>query len=346
MIKLYTDTNFLNETYRKKVFPLLFDIHFLKNKQLLNYYNIVDRVDDCNIIVFPIDYVSFLRFKEAFGKLQKASKIYNKPIWIYTAGDYGFTNYIKNSYTFRLGGFKSKLTEETFILPSFINDPYTNHLTSNFLTNKREEFPTIGFVGHAQTGLKKYLKELINHLKYWVKRNCHMLLADAQPFYPSSIKRAYYLSVLQKSKFLKTDFILRKKYRAGIQNEETKLKSSQEFYNNIFNNAYTFCSRGVGNFSVRLYEVLAVGRIPILLNTDCKLPLEGEIDWKKHCIILDLKSKISLEKQILNFHNDTSEASFETIQKNNRLLWETHLRRPEYFIKIHDIFVNKMNING
>ena len=74
MIKLYTDTNFFTETYRKEVFPLLFDIHFLQNIQLLNYYNIVDRVDDCNIIVFPIDYVSFLKFKEAFSKLQKASK--------------------------------------------------------------------------------------------------------------------------------------------------------------------------------------------------------------------------------------------------------------------------------
>ena len=229
MIKLYTDTNFLTETYRKKVFPLLFDIHFLKNKQLLNYYNIVDRVDDCNIIVIPIDYVHFLKFNEALNKLQHASKTYNKPIWIYTAGDYGFTNYIKNSYTFRLGGFKSKLPEHTFILPSFVNDPYSNQLTNHFSTVKKEDYPTIGFVGHAQSGLKKYLKELVNHLKFRFRQKLNILLADAQPFYPSSIKRAQYLALLQKSKLLKTDFILRKKYRAGAQNEDLKQKSSQEF---------------------------------------------------------------------------------------------------------------------
>jgi Exostosin family len=343
MLKLFTDKTFLKQAFRRDVFPLLFDLVFLENESIKSKYQLVDSANDCDIIVFPIDYTQFLKHKSSLNNLQKISKKYNKPIWIYTAGDYGFTNYIQNSYTFRLGGFKSKLSDDTFIMPSFVNDPYLNSISQEFSVLKKENQPTIGFVGHAQSGLKKYVSELMNHLKYRFKKSCGLMVADSQVFYPSSVKRANYLAALQRSKLLKTNFILRNNYRGGVQNELEKQESTKDFYNNIFNNAYTFCMRGVGNFSVRFYETLAVGRIPILMDTDCKLPLDNLIDWNKHCVILDEKSKASFEEQILNFHNSKSEMAFETIQKENRLLWETHLILHKYFIKIHDIFSEKIN---
>lgn len=346
MLKLFTDKTFLTEEHRRHVFPLLFDLVFLENEAIKSKYQLVDSINNCDIIVFPIDYAQFLKHKSTLSNIQKLSKTHKKSIWIYTAGDYGFTNYISNSYTFRLGGFKSKLNEATFILPSFVNDPYLNIIPQDFSVLLKEEKPTIGFVGHAQSGLKKYLAELLNHLKYKFKTSCGIIVADSQPFYPSSVKRVNYLSVLQRSKFLKTNFILRNNYRGGVQNELEKQESTKDFYQNIFNNAYTFCSRGVGNFSVRFYETLAVGRIPILLDTDCKLPLENLINWNDHCVILDEKSNLSFEEQILNFHNSKSDESFEAIQKNNRLLWETHLKLDTYFLKVHDMFINKINNNA
>lgn len=345
MLKLYTNPSFLIEKHRKSVFPLLFDLHFLSNETLLEYYILVDTVQECDIVVFPIDYVQFLKHKTAFSKLNEAAKRNDKPIWVYTAGDFGFTNYIKNSYTFRLGGFDNLLNESTFIMPVFINDPYTTALEEGFASLKKNEQPSIGFVGHAQSGALKYLKEALNHFKYQVKRNLKRLLADSQAFYPSSIKRAQYLSKLKKSKHLKIDFVLRTNYRAGIINEDEKQKTAQEFYNNIFNNAYTFCSRGVGNFSVRFYETLAVGRIPVLLNTACRLPLSTIIDWTKHCLILDEKKEESIEEQILRFHKSKTDEEFEVLQINNRKLWKSHLRRPHYFINIHNLFFKENNNN-
>lgn len=340
MLKLYTDTNFLTEKHRKEVFPLLFDLYYVKNDVLQDYYQIVDTVSASDIVVFPIDYSKFLKFREAFQNLLHTAKMHQKPIWIYTGGDYGFTNYIKNSYTFRLGGFQSKLNSNTFIMPSFINDPYFKNLPQEFSVLKKEAQPTMGFVGHAKSGFSKYAKELINHIKFTIKRKFGIVLADAQSFYPSSIKRAEILNKFQASKTIKTAFIFRDNYRGGLQTDIEKQQSVQDFYNNIHANAYTFCSRGVGNFSVRFYETLAVGRIPVLLNTDCKLPLQDAISWEKHTVILDENSKVSLEQQLLNFHDALSDFEFETLQKSNRTLWETHLQRPSYFIKVHDAFLN------
>ncbi len=338
MLRLYTNIDFLTETHRKHVFPLLFDIHYLKNESLLEYYKIVDDIESSDIVVFPIDYVAFLKERKAFLKLQKEAKAHNKPIWMYSGGDYGITNYIHNSYTFRLGGFHSKLDDNTFIIPSFINDPYSTYLKQGFSALPKTEKPSIGFVGHAQSGLKKYFKEALNHLKYKTKRTLNKLVADAQSFYPSSIKRAKYLGKLYASESLNTNFILRNSYRAGVQTEIDKQKTTQEFYNNIYNNAYTFCIRGVGNFSVRFYETLAAGRIPVVLNTDCRLPLANTIDWSKHCIILDESKKETLDTQIMAFHNGLTEEAFTQIQKDNRKLWENHLARHAYFITMHNLF--------
>ena len=343
MIRLFTDTNFLTENYRSMVFPLLFDLCYLKNEELSAYYSLTNDVTACDIVVFPIAYESFIKHKSALNTLIKAAKVHQKLIWLYSSGDYGFTTHIKHCYTFRLGGFHSKLNANTFILPSFINDPYPQRLPQGFSVLKKEELPSIGFVGHANSGVLKYVKELLSHVRYTYKRKLGFMLADAQSFYPSSIKRARYLQKLRLLKALKTNFILRDNYKAGVKTEADKQRSIQEFYNNIYNNAYTFCSRGVGNFSVRFYETLAVGRIPILLNTDCRLPLEHNIDWNKHVVILNPSNGIAIDQQILQFHNSLSLEAFEELQNNNRILWETHLNRPEYFLHIHNTFIKTLH---
>lgn len=345
MLNIYTDTHFLTETHRREVFPLLFDIWFLKSEKLNKYYKLVETVEACDVVVFPINYTSFLKDRVVFNNLLKTANNNNKPIWIYTSGDFGFTNYINNSYTFRLGGFNSKLNQFNFIIPSFINDPY-KLLKKDFSALKKEQKPTIGFVGHAQSGVVKYCKEWFNYFKLNVKRTIKKTLADKQFFYPSSIKRAYYLNLLSNNKNLNTNFILRNNYRAGIQTEAAKQKTTQEFYNNMYSNAYTFCSRGVGNFSVRFYETLAMGRIPILLNTDCRLPLDKTIDWKQHCVIIEENEVKNMSEIILEFHNSKTEEEFLVLQEANRLLWETKLKRHQYFIEFHNYFINKSELNA
>lgn len=346
MLKLYTDKTFLTEENRSKVFPLLFDLHYVKNTMLFDYFKFVDIVSDCDIVVFPIDYNSFFKHQEAFTNLNKTAKLNKKPIWIYTDGDFGFTFHIPNSYNFRLGGFHSKLETNTFILPSFVNDPYLTILNQPFSVLPKETKPNIGFVGHAKTGLGKFIRSYLSHLQLKFKYMFKAAYFDSQTFYPSGIRRANYLNKLKNNNKLNTNFIFRNKYRAGAGNQASKLQTTEEFYNNIFNNLYTFCIRGVGNFSVRFYETLAVGRIPILLNTDCRLPLSDGIDWEKHAVILDESKKKILETQILDFHNSKSYMEIETIQKNNRLLWEMHLRRHSYFMKVHDIFSDKLRNNA
>lgn len=344
MLKLFTDINLLNQENRSFVFPLIFDLYYSKSKYLYQFYSLTENIEKSDIIILPLEYDFMLKYyKKYLVLLIQQAKKFNKPIWIYSGGDFGVSIDDKQIYNFRLSGFKSKLNEHTIILPSFVSDPYSKHLKGNFVPIEKEPLAKIGFVGHAKGGLLKLVKEFINFFSINIKRFVNIEYADYQPFYPSSIKRAKYLKYLHSISGIQTNFIFRDKYRAGIKIEEDKAETTKEFFKNIYENPYTFCMRGGGNFSVRFYETLAVGRIPVLLNTDCLLPLDNLINWQEHCVFLDESEYRSLGNKIVKFHNDLSDEEFVGLQKSNRKLWEDLLTRHSFFKVIHDLFVAKLN---
>ena len=337
MLSIYTDISFVNETYRRQLFPLLFDICILKDSRLSAFYRLVNTPEEADVFVFPINYQAFTVHKKAYHNFTKIIEAHNKPTWVYTSGDFGYT--IKEDYyNFRLGGFKSKLKDKTFVLPSFVNDPY-DKLIQDFIPLQKGEQPKVGFVGHAKAGFKKYLKEFSIYVKTQIKQVLKPSKNDKQAFYPSGFKRATYLNKLIDSKLIITNFILRNQYRAGVKTEADKIKTTQEFYENMNQNPYTFCIRGVGNFSVRFYETLAMGRIPVLINTDCKLPLDNSINWNNHACIIEEKDINNMDALLTDFHSKFSNESFEVFQKNNRELWLNKLQRVSYFKQIHKQFI-------
>ena len=111
------------------------------------------------------------------------------------------------------------------------------------------------------------------------------------------------------------------------------------FYKNIQSNPYTFCLRGAGNFSIRFFETLAMGRIPVIIDTDNRLPLHTIINWNRHCVFTNGDDFVT---DLINFHKCISPLEFKMIQKNNRALWENYLTRENYFIQIHSIIQNEV----
>jgi hypothetical protein len=335
MIKIFTDTSFITSEYRSIIFPLLFDLCYIPNLGLLEKYILVDSIEASDIVIVPVDISFFYKnnkthwLKEFITNGNQA----NKKVWIYTAGDFGIT-LNEDVFTFRFGGFRSKVDGKTFILPCFISNPYAQ-LDIEFKPIPKIKLPKIGFVGHASGSFIKWGKEYLAYLKQNLKRIIKFIYTDYQAFYPSSYKRYQFLTALEKSQLIETNFIFRNKYRAGVKSELEKKQTSVVFFENIATNPYVFCLRGVGNFSVRFYETLAMGRIPLVIDTDFRLPLDSLINWKNHCV---MANKDNFIETLIDFHTTISDADFEQMQYNNSKLWSTYLNRDTYFSVIHDHF--------
>jgi len=331
MIKLFYDKNLRIEAETYQLFPLL-EVLEMKNSPIDTSYQIVNTLEECDFGIVPMN-IQLLYLQNKKSEIEsfiEKCTVLNKKILVFSGGDFGLTFKTPEAITIRLGGFHSKLDSNTHIMPPFINDPY-NTLQKAFYPIEKTEKPTIGFVGHANGSIKKYCKELLLHVKGVFNKMMGKDITDRQSFYPSSLKRYVYLNNLLKSKEIVCNFIFRKQYRAGVKSSEEKERTSQEFYKNMNENLYTFCSRGTGNFSVRFYETLAMGRIPIVIDTDCRFPFNQIINWEDHCILISESETHKMEKKIVAFHTNNSTENLISIQQKNRMIWEKYLTKGTYF---------------
>lgn len=335
MIKIYTDTRYLTQEFRKIIFPVLLDIHFLKTANALSNFQLVDELETADVVLVPVAINYFFKHKkqqELNQFIDKAIAL-NKKVWVYAAGDFGIT-FRKDVTVFRLGGFQSKLSKNEQIMPLFVSDPYTYILENNWFFVDKTDKPTIGFVGNANGSFTKKIKELLIFLKLTLKRLFDKSIGDYQSFFSSSSVRYSVLKSLEKSHAITCNFIYRNSYRGGAQTEKEIKQSTKEFFQNIECNLYTVCIRGAGNFSVRLYETLMMGRIPIVIHSDAKLPLENDINWKNHVVFA---SKNNIIDAVLAFHNSFSNEALIAIQKSNRDLMLTQFIRVNYFHTIYQL---------
>ena len=134
------------------------------------------------------------------------------------------------------------------------------------------------------------------------------------------------LQILEENINLDTDFIIKEQFWGGSPHNSTVIN---DFETNIQKNHFTICNRGAGNFSMRFYQVLSCGRIPILLNTDSILPFEEEIDWDD--IIVFGNTEEELVKKLLYFWN-----SKDIIEAQNRCynLYQKYFSGTNYLDRI------------
>ena len=134
--------------------------------------------------------------------------------------------------------------------------------------------------------------------------------------------REKYINILKASD-ITTDFIIRQGFWAPEIKDKTIAK--KEYLNNINNNLFTFCYRGAGNFSYRFYDVMMMGRIPILINTDCVFPFEDKYDINEVGVVIDEKElEYKNIIQIIKEYYEKNKGRLEIIQKNNRIIWEKY----------------------
>ena len=242
----------------------------------------------------------------------------------YIAGDFGerFPSFSHIIY-FRMGGFKSQLNSNNRSFPSSLSDHLLRlYKTDDIAIIPWQEKPVVGFCGQATLSLSKAFKENIKFLKENCRRFLHNpFRSDYEPLFASGYERAKLLKTIEASSFITTRFIYREHYRGGANTPETLNKTTQEYYDNLRSSQYVVCIRGGGNFSVRFFQTLLMGRIPVFVNTDCLLPFDGLIDWRKHVVWVEWSERNKIAEKILEFHRNHTPKELEEIQHANRAIW-------------------------
>ncbi|MBZ9779428.1 glycosyltransferase family 47 protein [Psychroflexus sp. CAK8W] len=323
-LKPFIKSNHFTDHERKEIYQVSeTEVEFVTN---------IKAADICILTMSWNYYVEYNLLDKAKQYILEANAK-GKRVWSWMSGDFGVDLKLEADYlVFRNSGHKSQLSKQHIGMPVFISDPLQKiYKTSELHLPDYDYKPVVGFCGQANSSAKQILKEYVIRINYMLKFKFGQTKTSPQPIQSTSLLRAQLLDRLEASKEVTTNFIRREKYRAGVTKHKDNHKTTQEFYDNIKDSHYVICVRGGGNFSVRFYEIVAMGRIPVFVNTDCLLPLETKIDWKKHCVWVDFKDRGKVSEKVKAFHEAHSQESLYSLMQANRKLWENNLRNGNFF---------------
>jgi hypothetical protein len=234
-------------------------------------------------------------------------------------------------YVFRSSGFLSKSSNNVYGLPTVNCDVFDKKFVSKKLS--------ISFCGNYSSS--KVRKMIIDKFIDQMNQNCDFILRDR--WFGNIIGTNYrvtknfelinYSNIINNAKTLSNGNLI-------IEGHLHAYHLRSEYFKSLKSNLYCLCVRGDGNFSFRLGETFMMGRIPILIDTDCILPFRDLIPYDKNCIRIPIENIDNISDIIHDYHNSHTENELIEIQKENRLIWEEYFTPENAFFHINNI-INK-----
>ena len=277
---------------------------------------------------------------------------YKKKILVFSMNDSDKHINIPHSIVFRCSQYRYKKRENEIIIPGYpfygrsINlVDYRKRIWKNITLREKIAKPTVSFCGWA--GFSSVYKQFIDKtLVLYADIKTHIFRNKYAGLHKSGIYfRMKAIKILQESTILNTNFIMRRSFMAQSgfdgKNRINPEIAEKENIESIINSDFVLCPKGHGNFSIRFYETLSFGRFPVLINTDCVLPLEDYIDYDKFVVSVDHTRIQDTERAIIDFYNSLKNEEFQERQKMARDAFL--LLRPGSFLKIVLMELKQLN---
>ena len=278
---------------------------------------------EADYILIPHNFPSVRNLGVYLQKMTDFSEDHGKKIIVFWHGDSCEEVMVPNAVVFRTSQYKSAMRDNETIIP-----PYAPDLLERRKLELRHkaQVPVIGFCGWGRyAGLKNTLATIAKNA-----------IIDFRRIKPKNRSLAVYkkgltfrmkaFRVLNKSKFAAANFILRDSYSGSSHTIRIDPDSGREEYiQNMLGSDFPLAVKGDGNYSYRFYEALSLGRIPLLIDTDCILPFEDKIDYSSFIVRVDYKDIPRIDKIVSEFYDGLNEQSFRDMQIRAREAFEGRL---------------------
>lgn len=242
---------------------------------------------------------------------------------------------VKSGTIIRTAAYRSQKRQKDIIMPSLVEDYVKEYLGGQISIRQKSAKPVIGFCGLAQRNSWSMKLKAFTYHGLMLAQSLELGVSP----YKGKILRNQALKILAESPSLvDTNFIITEGGHSvylNTQDPDQRQKSRADFVKNLVDSDYTLCCRGAGNYSIRLYEVLSCGRIPVFIDTDCVLPYDSIIDWKKYCVWIDEKEIPYIAEKVAEFHSNILDQEFVDLQHECRKLWKNWLSSEGFFTNFH-----------
>lgn len=302
--------------------------NMFKKIEKLHLFNITDTAHNAEAILMPFEHSAAQRKSpEIEAHYRRIAEASSKPIIIVKFGDSIDDVDGNNVIILRTSKYRSTLLPNEIICPPVVSDLGTETDLTILTKTKR---PSIGFVGLATKAQSN------NSVRRFFRYGKQDYILSLLSFFTSEIGahrsglyfRSKALKILRENEGVDCDFIIRDFWgrRAHAKEHSDPSVLRAEFVSNIVQNLYTLCVKGAGNFSLRFFEVLSAGRIPLVIDTDITLPMNEEIDYKKFCIFIDQRDLSDIGSLLISRHSELVKDELEQMQRVARMTFHEKLR--------------------
>jgi hypothetical protein len=291
--------------------------------------------------VLPVDWMHVVTERVDRGKseafLRETARA-GKPVILFFCHDAPLEfDWPGNATVLRIAVRRSRKKPREFIIPQWSRDYLEADLGGELAIRRKRDIPVVGFCGFAPpVGMrpgaarwKECLRLLAHRLGAW----------RIAPDRMAHAARSRAILRLLRSPEVETRFLLRGEsafdnpigaFLPGGSVEAAAIRR-REFVENIAGSDYVLCARGWANCSLRFYEALSLGRIPLLVDTESVLPWEGHIDWGRHCATVPEAEIGRIGRRLRAFHDPLADEGFEDLQRSCRDLFEHWLSPHGFF---------------
>lgn len=294
-----------------------------------NDFALVDRMQDADYVVLPYSYNRFKAVHPAkVAMIIREAKHAGKQIIIDGSGDSEHPIAVPHSIILRISQYAYKRQPNEITIPATAEDLLMSYAKGALHLREKSAKPSVSFTGWARVSIKTRLKLLVKELPLSL-----VMFADAKrgAQHKGILFRARVLEALSRNPRIEPHFTLRASYSGHMRTIQGAVADNRrEFVENLLDSDYALCVKGDANYSVRFYEALSLGRIPLFLDTACVLPLEDIINYRDFCVFADWRDTDRIGDILADFHAKLSPEQFINMQKKARDAYAQYLRMDAF----------------
>jgi|CXWL01.1.fsa_nt_gi glycosyltransferase involved in cell wall biosynthesis len=290
-----------------------------------NDFELVEDIADADFVLVPYSYdrLKQVNPKKLQNIIEEATAA-GKLLLIDGAGDLETPIDIPNAVILRVSQYAYSKRKNEITIPFPAEDLLETYCAGELQLRQKPVKPVVGFTGWADVPFKKRLKIFYKEFPIYI---AEIFTPKRGAEHKGILYRARVLKILSKDSRIDSNFTARKTYSGHTKTIIGSVADNRkEFVENLLSSDYALCIKGDANSSVRFYEALSLGRIPLLLDTACVLPLETKVRYREFCIYVDWKDIDNITEKLLEAHNELSPETFIDMQRKARQAYKEHLR--------------------
>ncbi len=306
---------FLGNAFDRNRTPSAFAL-FEKYHLDTSCYGITADINEADMVLLPYP-LALAKFMPNVYRQSVALSIKSgKPLFIDGLGDIQEPVNIPNSLVLRYGGYRFSRQPNEIIIPPLTDDFLVTYRGGELSIRTKGEIPSVGFVGWAALTPMQELRAVVKELPTRLRS-----IFDAK--YRACKKGVFFrrkaIDALRAFKKISLNIIVRPSFSAHshtASGDQERLR--REMVDNLLGSDYGLDIRGDANASTRLFEMMSLGRIPIIVDTERNFPFSDVLDYSTFSFKIDFRDMDKLPEKIAEFHISISPEKFIEMQKTAR----------------------------